>query len=1787
MTTCDLSYREVGPFAQTLFLGCSIININQNLAWGAEQSTCTVRLIKDISSHPNDPAFRVINTNNETIVGTTGPSTLFDSRDLDNTDTGKTLQKNIALEEKNKENYRLTEDISNLNKNSLKDNGKKCWNPHDYAADPIDWVGPDPGFIGDGGGLGFMGGNNYLIAGVPCFVKFEDVQFGGYIQKWTVDNGIYTVELAGPGSYLKGAQLILNDYYGSISTVISAATALPDGQALAVPYGDTSINQFGGSIYQGNMPNIFNIFGYLQSKGFEAALVSENGVNAGQIYDTLVELLNNNNGIIQNQFSPYGAIVGRSMIEFLGDGNVDFIIPQNATINYNNTTLNYTNLGILNHKLSVDGNYRPLFRLDISQVPRPDNNIYLPSEKAMTIESFINFCCDGAGVAWTTALEPDLPGSDFTGRIIINTFSRKVQPPPNALKSWIRNFNAQDRVISYNVGEEFSDSNVRKVIIGGKQERLFQVMCNTLSKYRNWKIYNPITSKFINTRDDLNTLNLSNSNGNFRNVIRLPNTFAQRAWDSSVGGPFRTYGGAATAQIPNDFRKTVNIEHSNIKIWRGSYKTYTPQLKLPSADDASQPDLTGLISAIDISYPIHYDLISPYFGRNSDGSLRKVFYDRKLNQLQVNILLDDIMPFFPVYNTSIFSGYMTVYEDEIRAAIAGFDSWACYLLDPIKLGFSGTPTSKLIFRFIREQFGDSFADAIAANGLGVLKGNTKMSALASDTHSGDPLGPSSSVVYSQAIYPAIKKLHDFISKLGDDYGRRFLVRLPNIKRRIDPVTKKANYSYQICESGWEEPGNFLDDTIQIGSTEATALAKENGKFGPILGYHASAEEDKTLYYNLDADQYGSLQLSSHGRVFLQMRANYEQRSFDKWYFPLVHDMPMDEVVLTEYKTYTLPDIVAGGGDDVITGLPVTRDSFGGIVPSDKLYKLYIKANIASIVPENTTNQQIIFTNDAQYCVIEAQNKIYQRSTASLVKTLFDMLYSQTINGFELAQTAGPNLYGISTGSDLTASELLFLISFLDSTITNGMIGQATVNNEGNLPIAPKCPLPCFAAIPYRDNLSVYGPWTSHPGLIKDDIFPSFTPGANMLVNNIVGGVDIDINEGFNPWEFGGMDNLDLAMLTQLSENNKYQQVIEAGSMTVAGIMLTNTNIGSTIFGAGSPMVNSIQIEMGDEGFKTTYHFRTYSRKLGYYNQENAKNIQLFGKQAMETKKLIVDNNRASLARLTTLQDPSSDRAAGLPKALSYSPVSVLVGSATPIVHKDSKLVDTDKELGFNPTWNMRPKIPNNVDSTPKDMLRHQTTTSLYDPQELTNVLWKPEEWASKSVMSLDGILSPISFYPTPYGTTYPITAYPRSKCPYCKGTASYTYKSLDNSSKIFAKTDKNKETETSELNTNITEKTIACGFCLEDVVISGWKKSSARPSEISPPFILASGNDRAIISDRNTTFQYNSSTINTYTLNPLVMSATGSDFSCYPNKQSSDRCGHSIDIVAFSNIMPEPGDGIRASLSSNIKKNYNDYDINLIAASSGTNPNAFQNIRSFGLRGPLMLHSWGYDLEGYPVPNSSGEYKIDPQGNIVVDSSGNYVFKNQVLQSDGSYSKPYKEHTFYKGWAQIPTTWPVGPIDLRWDSDAKLWTIGANYKPVWVVIENDLLNKDPVRGIVYDALYDNTPLPSGLRKLVFVRDTVGMFSSPRGSALYCRYDARNGFYEPIYNRPLVTTGIINAGNTATIYQAYTPFGALRSDETISTYDTSFDNPLDYNASVNSIGLFTFLNGKWILQAIKE
>lgn len=83
--------------------------------------------------------------------------------------------------------------------------------------------------------------------------------------------------------------------------------------------------------------------------------------------------------------------------------------------------------------------------------------------------------------------------------------------------------------------------------------------------------------------------------------------------------------------------------------------------------------------------------------------------------------------------------------------------------------------------------------------------------------------------------------------------------------------------------------------------------------------------------------------------------------------------------------------------------------------------------------------------------------------------------------------------------------------------------------------------------------------------------------------------------------------------------------------------------------------------------------------------------------------------------------------------------------------------------------------------------------------------------------------------------------------------------------------------------------------------------------------------------------------------------------------------------------------------------------------------------RFLALRGPLMLHSWGYDLDGKPIPNEADTIEETKMGNFKVD---------------------HLKDRFMKDWLQKPFSWPAAPVDLRFDRKRGVWVSPQPYKIV-------------------------------------------------------------------------------------------------------------------------------------------
>ena len=132
-------------------------------------------------------------------------------------------------------------------------------------------------------------------------------------------------------------------------------------------------------------------------------------------------------------------------------------------------------------------------------------------------------------------------------------------------------------------------------------------------------------------------------------------------------------------------------------------------------------------------------------------------------------------------------------------------------------------------------------------------------------------------------------------------------------------------------------------------------------------------------------------------------------------------------------------------------------------------------------------------------------------------------------------------------------------------------------------------------------------------------------------------------------------------------------------------------------------------------------------------------------------------------------------------------------------------------------------------------------------------------------------------------------------------------------------------------------------------------------------------------------------------------------------RANSSTSGHDVEGVARKSL---------TWLSGNQPDGAN----SMLFFQTGTNPTSYaDDYRYMAMRGPLVMQSWGYDVEGYPIPNS----KIDPESSQwYVDGSGGFA---------NSYA--HLNHEFRSDWLSDARNWPVAPIDLRFDRYRGVWTI--------------------------------------------------------------------------------------------------------------------------------------------------
>lgn len=177
-------------------------------------------------------------------------------------------------------------------------------------------------------------------------------------------------------------------------------------------------------------------------------------------------------------------------------------------------------------------------------------------------------------------------------------------------------------------------------------------------------------------------------------------------------------------------------------------------------------------------------------------------------------------------------------------------------------------------------------------------------------------------------------------------------------------------------------------------------------------------------------------------------------------------------------------------------------------------------------------------------------------------------------------------------------------------------------------------------------------------------------------------------------------------------------------------------------------------------------------------------------------------------------------------------------------------------------------------------------------------------------------------------------------------------------------------------------------------------------------------------------------------LNPLANPSGNARSEIAQNLSDTPTVGHDIEILARDG---GSGDVPASSIIMPIEG---------YAQSGGVEDSDYKDdYRFMALKGPLVIQGFGYDLDGFPVPN-----KVDDP-----DDARQGVFAETGLQMK-----------FMDDHLRRSESWPVAPVDLRLDRERGVWTI-PQLKFLLVQAQEEISSLSSGTATVQESrtLYDN------------------------------------------------------------------------------------------------------------------
>ena len=1390
-------------------------------------------------------------------------------------------------------------------------------------------------------------------------------EFAGVLQSYNTVSGpdgldLVTVNLSSPNTILNGVQFIVDRLSDEIPDISGSLDVAND-----------------------KLPNIFNVYGYLESLGGGCLDYKDPFTGAG--------IGSPAGGFGNSQRTERGIpwVWTKKAIQVLTGGkysakNKKFALEP-GTIRYPSGVGTYGSISSTHYildiselpgerDLNVDTEYG-LSKQDNNQFTGLDNLQYKIVGPVISASDIISTVAEDAGYDYYIELLPTFDSS-YNGSNIVNIIKVKVIPRNNYTDaqtlSGIQTFiNKSSGVLNHSIGTEFVNENTNAVLIGGLRQDMFQL---------------------FPTGDENAT---------------------QGAYGKVQ--PFFGYQPRGVGQTPFVSGQFVK---EPIPVWWGQ----DPPTYGPNVSEAAKAEATGNAYLyqwfFDLDYdklPLNfkYDAIPAYYKGDPESLLCAALGDwesfiRWFFRYGAGPVDDNCKPKvgFEERSTKLWYLLRNVAEVQGIANSGFFDPLKLPLVDGISLP---SPQDEYLLEY-------SNARGLKDKSLGMLDRQSM-------------------------LYQDLKTIYEYLNDIAEKYyGKSFAVEVPYVCRSVDTDTQQVIYSdLPSTDGGWvdecielpvgtaspDNPGDNPNSDPANGSGNANSGCAV-GTFRNIMGLDHRDETD------IFTDDKGKLPVILKYNPLIGYGPYHDeyQKYLDsgiaagKDYAELVQGKGAPNFIRNTHIGFNDEFYTQGGGGFDSVGLmtdpwkpiyakaeidpewllinkPIYNTGESGIAPKRYEYASGYNedANLSSGLTFNalvTLSDRLLLApsvrkNDKQgpdLSVYVSDAPYFGKDEVAAGRFLGNNWRLATFHNKNVIE-GGCSFSGESEfNPDSPASDQKDELSSGNNTIK--YIEDSHLKIYGNFPFA----LPCNALIPVKSNTRTYGPWSKFSKKTTT-VDPDDEFGESIQITDIILGKTFTAQEdGLVPWEYGATTYLNQSAEAKLNQIVMPQQQIERGSITVAGYPAVqlgynvnqkqnhldnddkgeyrrldlgtyNSPNGPQRFGylntdrltTGTAQVTNITVNVNPGGITTQYQLNSFTNLFGRFDKGNAEKIKSDGLEKYSRERSIRANkregqNNALIARNNTENNKYSFKPGNA--FADRSPATLLVGK-----YGDKNTYPSGYTRSNDNTIIDFPDV-NNV--ARKEVATHSNT----------DVKFFGKVYDNSSMMSMDGFFRPVQ-------------------------TRSSANSGLGKGIPI-----ENDAPFVTENNT---------------IYRSGPYNKQVKQSE-SPPGPL-----------------------NQYT--GLVINTDYLDFLANPGSDLANRgqtgittsgfvpigSGHDIEIVARSSL-------------ENISRNNN---MRLGVLGKDSDITYSEDYRYLAHRGPLVLHGWGYDVYGKPVPNANetGVFTGVPgQSGLPVNE---WVSGSPY---SGLHRKDYNllSDQFHSGFLNQPETWPVGPVDLRWDRKRSVWTVPNNFR---------------------------------------------------------------------------------------------------------------------------------------------